>query len=652
MAAITRSAVRAAAVALAVMLAAGATAAPAAAAPADTPTKVIINFHARPKAAAMAAVEQAGGKVRHRYRLINAVAATVPSRALAGLRGNALVKSVELDHTIVAFDHGANTGNAELEASWGVEHIGAGDVHNAGNTGAGVRVAVIDTGIDYNHPDLDTVYAGGWDFFNNDADPFDDQGHGTWVSGILAAERNSPPAGVVGVAPDVDLVAYKVLGADGTGDYSGLIAALDRAALVDGIDVVNMSLGGPEPSDALAAAVAAAYASGLVLVAASGNVNPFDFWQLLYGCPVMYPAKYEQVFATTFTGQNNELTGYSCTGPEVDFAAPGDLVYSTVPTGSCPLCAPSGYRGDGSGTSFASPHLAGTVALVLAHGVANGGDAATLADDVKAHLCSTTMLGYGVLTTPIPPDDPRYPEYFGCGVVDANNALITNPPPGGEPPPPPPPDNEPPTAVDDTATTEQDTPVSVSVLANDSDPDGDALTLTAVTQPAHGSAFIDGSAVLYNPAAGYFGPDSFDYTVSDGNGGTATATVSVTVTEPPPPPPPPPPGPTVHVADLDGSTSAQRNGWSAKVTVVVHDGAHVPLSGVTVHGSWSTGASAKCKTNRSGVCSVSLGKLSGSLASVTFNVSNLVRSGWTYESGSNHDPDGDSTGTSIIVLRP
>ncbi len=623
------------------LLAVATLATPAVAADRDGIIKVIINYRATSRLETTRAIRNEGGQVGRRFELINAVSAQVPRVALKSLRANPAIKSVEIDAKIEALDHGPATGNAELESAWGVEHIGAGDVHASGNTGQGVRVGVIDTGVDYSHPDLDSVYVGGWDFFNNDSDPMDDHGHGTHVAGILAAERNDPPAGVVGVAPDVDLYAYKVLGANGQGDYSGLIAALERAALIDDVDVVNMSLGGKVATDALAAAVAAAYAEGVVLVAASGNVDPTNFLELLYGCPVAYPARYPEVMSTTFTGQNNELTGYSCTGPEVDFGSPGDLINSTVPSGGCPLCAPSGYRADMSGTSMASPHLAGTVALVLSHGITNSGDPDTAADDVRAHLCANTSLGFGVLSTPIPPTDPRYAQYFGCGMTDANKALLANPPPTDEEPPA----NEPPVANNDAGTTTQDTARTIDVLANDTDPEGDDLAVTGVSAPGHGSAAILSNSVVYTPAAGFVGSDSFSYTVSDGQGGSDTGMVNITVTLPS--------GPTLHVGDLDPTSTLQANSWTARVTIQVHNVTHGKGTGAVVTGVFSTGAVRSCTSSSgAGKCTVSLTGRSLSRASLTFTVTSITKSGRTYTPSLNHDPDGDSDGTTITVPRP
>lgn len=134
-------------------------------------------------------------------------------------------------------------------------------------------------------PEFLSNYAGGFDFVNNDADPYDDNGHGTHVAGILAAEKNGYL--VAGVAPEVKLFALKILDANGEGDVSNLIVAL-QWAIVNDIHVVNMSLGTHEVSPALATAVANAAGQGLLMVAASGNVNPLIWQELFFGCPVAY----------------------------------------------------------------------------------------------------------------------------------------------------------------------------------------------------------------------------------------------------------------------------------------------------------------------------------------------------------------------------
>ena len=146
-----------------------------------------------------------------------------------------------------------------------------------------------------------------------------------------------------------------------------------------------------------------------------------------------------------------------------------------------------------------------------------------LLDDVRGRLCSTADLGFGVNSTPIPANDPRYPKYFGCGVLDADDAVLG---------PIQPPTNNPPVAGDDTASVAEDGSVSVPILANDSDPDSDPIHVSGVGAAAHGTAVLNaaGTAIDYTPAANYAGPDSFTYTIADDSNATDTATVSVTVT--------------------------------------------------------------------------------------------------------------------------
>ncbi|HEY6056877.1 MAG TPA: S8 family serine peptidase, partial [Candidatus Limnocylindrales bacterium] len=501
-----------------------------------------------------------------------------------------------------------------------------------------------DSGIDYVHfdlsgpqpvyPEFNGNYRGGWDFVNNDDDPMDDNGHGTHVSGILAADKNGYL--VVGVSPRVDLYALKVDDANGNGEYSSVIAAL-QWAVDHGINVVNMSIGGHEASQALADAVEAAYQAHVLMVAAAGNVNPMSWYEVIFGCPVVVPAAYPHVLATTYTNPANELTGYSCTGSQVDFAAPGDQVFSPVPVGTCMLCSPYGYQ-PLSGTSMASPHLAGLVALVLSHGIndTNGDD--LLFDEVKAHLCANTDPGGRIATT-----DPRYPNWYGCGVINAGKALVDNPPPLGPAP------NVPPVALDDTASTAYGSPVSVPVLANDSDPDGDPLSVVSVTTPAHGTATIDaGTTVTYTPAAGYSGADGFGYGISDGRGGTASATVSVTVGPAPPT--------VMHIGDLDRSASAARRNWTAQVIILVLDQFGLPVSGATVNGTWSGAAKGggSCITTAPGICTIAKSGLSLAKTSITFTVTAVAKSGATYDRTKNVDADqpSDSNGTVIMISRP
>jgi subtilisin family serine protease len=557
---------------------------PAAAGTADEPTdgkaKVIVRFRTRPGAADVARLRSAGGEVLFRYQNIPSVAISVPEAAIAGLSRNPNVVSVERAGRITALDHVTTSGNLEYENAWGTDHIGTLAVHSAGITGAGVKVAVIDTGLDYIHYDptanppiyneFNSAYAGGYDFVNGDQNPMDDNGHGTHVSGILAAELNGYL--IAGVAPGVELYALKVLGPTGEGDYAGLIAALDWAISHD-IDVVNMSLGGHEVSTDLQLAVEAAYEAGIVMVAASGNT--VTFWELIFGCPVAYPAAYPQVLATTFTNPADELTGLSCTGPQVDFAAPGDGIYSTVPigpTGSCMFCSPVGYSAQ-SGTSMASPHLAGLVALVLDHGIADTTPDGQLMPEIRAHLCDNTNPGGRIAQT-----DSRYPNWYGCGVIDADKALLLDPPDGGGGPPP----NEPPVATDDSASTAEDTPTVIAVLGNDSDPDGGTLSVTGVTQPANGSTSTNGTTVTYAPPADWSGSTTFGYTIADGQGGTDSATVAVTVTAVNDPP----------VAVADNATTPYQT--AVVISVLANDsdidGGPLSVASVTsaAHGSVST----------------------------------------------------------------
>ena len=187
-------------------------------------------------------VESLGGRVVYSFHLVPAVAATGPADVFSQLATHPRVIRIEPDGQVHAID-------AELDNTWGVKHIGAGLVHDGGNKGTGVKVGILDSGIDYTHPDLDANYAGGYDFVNNDTDPMDDNGHGTHVAGTIAGADNDE--GVVGVAPDVLLYGVKVLSASGGGTFADVIEGI-QWTVENKMAVANFSLGASRGTQALA----------------------------------------------------------------------------------------------------------------------------------------------------------------------------------------------------------------------------------------------------------------------------------------------------------------------------------------------------------------------------------------------------------------
>jgi subtilisin family serine protease/subtilase family serine protease len=231
--------------------------------------------------------------------------------------------------------------------------------------GAGsiVTVAVIDTGIDYTHPDLAANYAGGYDFVFNDGDPLDDHGHGTHVAGTIAAAvgnlTGTPPRpeGVAGVAPHTRIRAYKVCRADGTCDDFAVQQAI-ALAITDGVNIINMSLGDTVFSQSLDDAVQDAWNAGLVIVAGAGNNGTTELF---------YPAASEHVISVAAFDEDHLRPSFSNYGTWVDIAAPGNGILSTFPMSECPSSTTAGDIGCynwNTGTSMATPHVAGAAALV------------------------------------------------------------------------------------------------------------------------------------------------------------------------------------------------------------------------------------------------------------------------------------------------
>ncbi len=258
-----------------------------------------------------------------------------------------------------------------------VDRIAAETLH-VDNSGRGVKVAILDTGIDLDHPDLHV--AGNVNFVDGTVDGDDDNGHGTMVAGVIAALDND--IGVVGVAPEVELYAVKVLDSAGLGGGSSILSGIEWAIEND-MQVVIMSFGSLMnlPRE-IQAALDRASQAGIVLVAGSGNEGDQGV--------VFAPASYDPVIAVGATDQQDSRAGFSGTGSSLELVAPGVGIVSTSRGG--------GYS-TGNGTSLAAPHVAGVAALLIAAGVTDGAAVREILQSTAQDLGSTewdTWYGYGL----------------------------------------------------------------------------------------------------------------------------------------------------------------------------------------------------------------------------------------------------------------
>jgi hypothetical protein len=244
-----------------------------------------------------------------------------------------------------------------------------------------VTVAVIDSGVCTSHPDLAGRIVNGWDFLENDAIPQDDFGHGCAVSGVIAANINDG-IGIAGVAPNAQIMPLRVLNASGIGSYSNVAAAIVYAA-DNGAQIINLSLGGSNPSSTLESAVNYAISKGVVIVAAAGNNGAEG---------ALYPAAYPNVIAVGSADPNLQHSSFSNYGSQIDTWAPGRDILTTKRDGSYGLV---------SGTSFAAAHVAGAEAieLVIVHKLALGGSLVNFGNALPPPILLTPIPTTTVSTT-------------------------------------------------------------------------------------------------------------------------------------------------------------------------------------------------------------------------------------------------------------
>jgi len=232
-------------------------------------------------------------------------------------------------------------------AGWG---INAFDLPKAWQKtkGEGVKIAVLDTGCDLSHQDLVANLLPGKNFIDESKEPLDDNGHGTHVCGIIAAENNE--MGIVGVAPNSSIIPVKVLDRNGGGDVATVCKGIKWAVDVAKADFICMSLGCPNPVDEVRDCIKYAMSKKVICFVAAGNSGETK--------EVFYPANYPEAVAIGSIDENFNRSSFSNTGENLDFLAPGGKILSTVPTNWYAIM---------SGTSMATPFVVGVAALYLAY---------------------------------------------------------------------------------------------------------------------------------------------------------------------------------------------------------------------------------------------------------------------------------------------
>ena len=373
-----------------------------------------------------AEISRAGGRIVYQFKLIDAVVVEVPSTALGRLKKLPGVKMIEFDNKasiLVGPPSWLGGGQPSQQIPWGISRVKASDVWSITDGSGGViEVAVLDTGVDYDHPDLAGNIA--WcvstlrgRVTTNPAQCKDQNGHGTHVIGTIAALNND--IGVVGVAPGVEIYSIRVLDASGSGSYSDIAIGIEQALLGpdgvldkdgDGIivgdpdddaaEVISMSLGGPSDDQYLHDMIIQAYNYGVVIVAASGNEAADQ---------PSYPAIYPEVIAVGATDSTDAIAYFSNLQPEV--SAPGVDILSTYPDDTYETL---------SGTSMATPHVSGVVALIQAAYYNKYGKVLPVGtfDDMG----TTTVRGI-LHSTADDLGDAGWDIYYGYGIVRADLAV-------------------------------------------------------------------------------------------------------------------------------------------------------------------------------------------------------------------------------------
>jgi len=508
---------------------------------------------------------------------------------------------------------GGNFGSKAYLA-WQANSIGSRDV----------VVGIIDTGVDISHPDLaaniwrhpgeiasngvdddgngyvDDVY--GWDFERNNSSVYDGKqdDHGTHVAGTIGGVGNNG-IGVVGVNWNVSMITAKFLGRRGGSTADAIeaidyLTALKMSGAAANLVAINASWGGGGYSTALSLAIDRAGAANILFVAAAGNGDVFGN-DINTDISPHYPSSYplDSIISVTAIGSSGAKASWANYGAtSVDLGAPGVSILSTLP---------NNRYGSYSGTSMAAPHVTGAVALYASTHL--GADAAV----TKAALLGAAAPAPSIGGITVTGDRLDLSSVIGSSTSGGNRAPVAN---------------------DQTVSVEVGQ--SVNITLTGSDPDGNGLTYAVTTSPALGS--LGGRAPDLTYAAGdTAGPDSFTFTVDDGEFTSAPATVTINVTDSAAPP----------TGDIDMSadilslmTEGKGRNLKGTATVRVYETAKtsVVVSGAIVTGTWSLPGflptSASATTDANGIATF-VATAKGGTGEFDFTVDTVMKPGYIYE---------------------
>lgn len=323
------------------------------------------------------------------------------SYLIDSIQDNSLISYIEPDY-LVFIQTVPN--DPEYYRQWNLELLALSKTWNSYRGSADVIVAVLDTGILDKHPDLQGNIIAGYDFIDHDHKPIDTDpefSHGTHVAGIIGALTNNQ-LGVAGINWQVKIMPVRIIGPDGSGNYSNLIAGI-YWAVDHGANIINLSLAGTANSSSLKEAIEYAIKQGVTVVAAAGNNGT---------TPILYPARYPEVISVGAVGPTSRRAYYSNYGPNLDLVAPGgdDSVYSFPNT----ILSTAGYLEQGQkhqytwaqGTSMATPHVSGLIALLYSVGI---NDPLYIQELLKS---TADDLG-----------QPGTDQEYGAGLININRAL-------------------------------------------------------------------------------------------------------------------------------------------------------------------------------------------------------------------------------------